>query len=379
MLVHVVKIILDFFLGQVYRFGMSDEAFKLTSAAAKKLSRLGAAKGGNARAKSLSPEQRSEIARNAVLKRWEREGKPAPLTAHYGALERPIRIGPIELPCYVLSDGTRVLAQRGLQSGIGMSEGGGQRGARKIAEFMGKLESKGIDIRDLVARVNSPIRFMPPHGGNPADGYEATILPDICAVIIDADQKGKLDRRLKRLAERAAALQHGFSIVGIIALVDEATGYQSVRDREALQGILDRYIGKELAKWAKRFPDEFYEQMFRLKGWTYTPGSSRRPMAMAHITVDLVFDRIGPGLTKELKLRRNEIFEATGKRGYLHQVMTTDVGHPALQFHIAGLTFASRMFRDGDWDGYHQAIDSAYPRYNRTPLLPFPEVEQLNA
>lgn len=344
----------------------------LTSKAAQELSRRGASKGGKARADALSPEERSEIARNAVLKRWEREGKAAPLMAHYGAPDRPLRLGAVEIPCYVLSDGTRLLAQRGLQSGIGMSEGGGPGGARKIAAFMARLAEKGIDVMGLVARINSPIRFMPPRGGNPAHGYEATILPDICAVIIDADQKEKLDPRLKRLAERAALLQHGFSTVGIIALVDEATGYQAVRDRDALQTILDRYIGKELAKWAKRFPDHFYEQMFRLKGWRYNPGSSRRPIAMANVTIDLVFDRIGPGLTKDLRQRRDEIFETTGKKGKLHDVLTPDVGHPALQHHLSGLTFSARLFSDGDWAGFYNAIERAYPRYNRTLHLPFP-------
>lgn len=128
------------------------------------------------------------------------------------------------------------------------SEGGGIKGERKIAAFMARLSEKGIDVRGLVARANSPIRFIPPHGGNPADGYEATILPDICAVIIDADQKGKLDGRLKRLAERAAMLQHGFATVGIIALVDEATGYQKFRDSEALQKILDQVPDRQHAR-----------------------------------------------------------------------------------------------------------------------------------
>src|SRR5579859_4853360 len=162
--------------------------------------------GGKARAKTLSRERRSEIARAAAVKRWEQDGAVSTLRAQYGAPDRPLRIGDIEIPCYVLSDKTRVLAQRGLQSGIGMSEGGGKRGARKIAEFMAGLAEKGIDVKGLVARANSPIRFIPPHGGNPADGYEASILPDICAVIIDADQKRVLDKRLKRLAERAAEL-----------------------------------------------------------------------------------------------------------------------------------------------------------------------------
>ena len=40
--------------------------------AAVALSKLGASKGGVARAKKLSPEMRSEIARKAVLARWEK-------------------------------------------------------------------------------------------------------------------------------------------------------------------------------------------------------------------------------------------------------------------------------------------------------------------
>ena len=52
------------------------------------------------------------------------KGRFQPILAKYGAADRPLKIGGIEIPCYVLADGTRVLAQRGLQSGIGLSEGG---------------------------------------------------------------------------------------------------------------------------------------------------------------------------------------------------------------------------------------------------------------
>jgi hypothetical protein len=328
--------------------------------------------GGQARASKLTKSRRAEIARAAAQARWSKLGDSTAIKARYGTPERPLKIGEIEIPAYVLPDGTRLLAQRGLQSGIGMSEGGGKSGARKIAAFMARLAEKGIDVRGLVARANSPILFIPPHGGNPADGYEATILPDICAVIIEADQKGKLDQRMKRLAERAAMLQHGFATVGIIALVDEATGYQESRDRDALQKILDHFIGRELAKWAKRFPDEYYRQMSRLKGLEYNPASSKRPMILAQITIDMVYDRIGPGLTKELQQRRQEAFEQTGKRGRLQQLLTEDVGHPALQHHLSGVTFAARGFRDGDWDGFRHFMDRVSPPYNRPLLLPFP-------
>ena len=102
----------------------------------------------------LPPLRRSEIARQAAITRWAEGGRLPPILAKYGALDRPLRIGEIEIPCYVLADGTRVLAQRGLQSGIGLSEGGGKSGARRIAELMANLAEKDIDVRGLVARAS---------------------------------------------------------------------------------------------------------------------------------------------------------------------------------------------------------------------------------
>jgi hypothetical protein len=60
-------------------------------------------------------------------------------------------------------------------------------------------------------------------------------------------------------------VMRGLARVGIVALIDEATGYQEVRDRKALQSILNSilnaFLRKELAAWALRFPKEFYEQV----------------------------------------------------------------------------------------------------------------------
>jgi hypothetical protein len=123
--------------------------------------------GGQARAKKLTKQRRAEIARKAAETRWGADGASTALVAHYGAPERPLKIGSIEIPCYVLSDGTRLLAQRGLQSGIGMSEGGGPGGARKIAAFMARLADKGIDIRGLVARVKIAVADSNPPATRP--------------------------------------------------------------------------------------------------------------------------------------------------------------------------------------------------------------------
>ncbi len=348
---------------------MTDEPFTLTSEAAKELSQLGASKGGEARAMKLSAQRRSEIARAAVEARWAKAGKePLPRATH-GSPDRPLVIGGIVLSAYVLADGTRVLAQRGLQSGIGLSEGGGQGGERRIAALMQRLADKGIDVRDLVARANSPIRFIPPHGGNPADGYDALILPDICRVLIDAQRQGKLDKRLLRLAERAAILQHGFAVVGITALVDEATGYQDERDKAALAKILEKFIAKELRPYVGTFPTDFYKEMFRLRKWKWPdlPADQRkRPILVGNLTDNVVYDRLAPGVKQRLKelIGRNE----TGRlKTKMFRRLSKEVGDPKLREHLASVV--ALMKAADDWPQFMAMIDRALPRYKPLPLF----------
>lgn len=328
-----------------------------------------AAKGGHERARRLSKDERVAIARQAAMSRWADEGKPQPLLAKYGAPDRPLKIGNIEIPCYVLADGTRVLAQRGLQGGIGLSEGGGKRGARKIAELMEGLAEKGIDVRGLIARANSPIRFIPPWGGNTADGYEATILPDICAVLIDASQQGKLNAHQIKLAERAAILQHGFATVGIIALVDEATGYQDFRQRDALAKILERFVAKELRPWVKTFPAEFYKQIYRLNGWQYEENCGR-PGVIGHWTNNIVYKRLAPGVLDELR-RQTPRLPSGDFRHKLFQRLTEDFGHPKLREHLTGVVMLMKYARD--WKVFMDRLDREYPQWGKTLMLPFPD------
>ena len=327
------------------------------------------AKGGRIRAANLGHERRAEIARLGALARWSGEGKESLVLAKYGTPDRPLRIGAVEIPCYVLADGRRVLAQRGLQAGIGMSEGGGKKGARRLVEMMGSLQEKGIDTRDLISRANSPIRFILPMGGVVADGYEASILPDICAVIIDAEQRGVLGKRLHHLAQQCAILQHGFATVGINALVDEATGYQEFRARDALALILEKFVAKELRPWMKTFPSDFYEQIYRLNGWKYQENCGR-PGVLGHWTNNIVYKRLAPGVLVELK-RLTPRTESGRLKHKLFQRLTDDVGHPKLREHLVGVTMLMKY--SPDWRVFMDRLDKEYPQWGKTMMLPFPD------
>ena len=153
--------------------------------------------GGKARAISLSPERRSEIAKAGALAKAEIARLPK---ATHGSSDHPLKIGDIEIPCYVLEDGTRVLSQRGLLAGLGMSRGSGSGGDR-MASF---LDSKGVKpfiSTDLEAATKSPIKFVSGQsGGVVTFGYPETVLADICDAVLAARIEGKLNYQQAHIA-----------------------------------------------------------------------------------------------------------------------------------------------------------------------------------
>ena len=164
-------------------------------------------------------------------------------------------------------------------------------------------------------------------------------------------------------------LIRAFARVGIIALVDEATGYQEVRDRIALQKILDKFLNKELAAWAKTFPDEFYDEIFRLKGWP-GPEGVKRPSVLGHYTNDIVYKRLAPGVLEELKRRNPTI--APGRRKNTHtQWLTLEHGHPKLKDHLQGVTLLMRI--SANWEGFKRNLARGYPILTEQIPLPIEE------
>lgn len=319
-----------------------------------------AKKGGLARAEKLAPDQRTAIAKKAALARWGEK----PLRATHGGT---FRIGEAEFPCAVLENGMRVLTQRSVQKGLGMSTSGGSDGAHRVARFIAKLEEKGVETRGLSLRIGSPVVFQLPTWGKPAYGYEATVLADICDAILAARKAGHLATQQAHIATQCEVLVRGLARVGIIALVDEATGYQDIRDRQALQTILDAFLRKEFAAWAKRFPDGFYEQIFRLRGWTWRGMKVNRPHAVAHYTKDIVYARLAPGILTELEARNPAI---DGRRARKHhQFLTDDLGHPALSQHIYAVVGFMRASRT--WEQFMDLLNLAFPKRGDTLSFEF--------
>jgi P63C domain len=322
----------------------------------------GRAKGGFARAKALSPGERRAIASAAARARWDTDATEPPiLRATHGSADHPLRIGDIEIPCYVLEDGTRVLSQRGVVGGLDMKYGPRVGGADRLTSFLvGKSISPFVS-NDLLMLLGNPIKFKTPHGGKLAWGYPATILADICDAVLAARQSSALQKQQQHIADRCEILVRGFARVGIIALVDEATGYQDERVKTALQDVFNAFLRRELAAWVQRFPEEFYREIYRLRGWDWKGMRVNRPHVVAYYTVDIVYSRLLPHIMEELENRMPRT-ETGRRKGKLHQLFSDDIGHPALAQHLYAVITLMRVAEDGDWDGFMRMLNRAHPK-----------------
>ena len=279
-----------------------------------------------------------------------------------GAPDRPLIIGDIEIDCYVLEDETRVLSRGGFQSALGRHRTSKRHQQSDGANLPVFLAASNLSpfVSNALVTASTPIAFQAPSRGPVAYGYRAELLPEVCEVYEEAYRAGALLPSQLHIAERARIVRKGLGIIGIIGLIDEATGYQDIRARIALATILERFIAKELQPWTKTFPYEFYEQIYRLKGWPGPDGHKRSPL-IGRYTNDIVYERIAPGVLDELRLRTPKL-PSGSRRNKFFQWFTPNHGHPKLKEHLAGVMALMRA--SPNWTAFQRSLQRAYPRAN---------------
>ncbi len=290
-------------------------------------------------------------------------------TALFSSDKTPLFLGggEIELPCYVLDNKKRVLSLNGMQKALGFKGSSG--------DWLRRIITTNDFPNEINAGINEPLKFNRiGAGGSLPDtyGYEATLFIDICNSFIDKKNAGLLKSKYLFVAERADIIVRASAKVGIIALVDEATGYQEYRAKTELREYFAKFLLDEFGKWTKRFPDEFFEMIFRMKGWTWNYASSKKPGVVGHYINNFVYARIAPGILSELKSRTPKD-EKGNRKSKFHQWFNEDVGHPKLQEHLAAVIALGKSV-NYNWRNFHRVINRALPKYDGHSLeLGFPD------
>ena len=205
--------------------------------------------------------------------------------------------------------------------------------------------------------------------GKEKTGYDARILRGLCKVYLDARTSGALLATQKKTAIVAEKILYALADRGIQSLVDQATGYDALKEKakDNVVLFLERSLQLEPAKWVKTFSDDFFEMIFKMKGWNWSR-TSKRPGVVGHYINDLVYARIAPNFLSELQKLNPK--KGQGRANKHHDFTTRDYGHPLLREHLASLIALGRA-SSYDWHLFNQMVNKAYPRYGQSLELDF--------
>lgn len=242
-------------------------------------------------------------------------------------------IGNLVLDCYVLEDGKRVLSQTGITKSLGKG------GTPNLAKFLSEKYYEFNVSKDVIAISNSPILFVPPHGGNPAYGYPATILVDICDAVLMARKNGTLTRRNLKLADNCETLTRAFARVGITALIDEATGYIRDKKKNEYIELFKQFVADEAREWQKEFPEPFFDMVYKVYGKTRSNAKGQHPQYFGYFIKKYVYQPLAgsDGTILELLEEKNpKIVTKSGTKIRKHKLHSflEKVGVDALRQHI---------------------------------------------
>ncbi|MDE1486070.1 P63C domain-containing protein [Xenorhabdus bovienii] len=293
----------------------------------------GKAKGGIARAKTLTSERRSEIAKNAAAERWK--NKPHKAT-HKGNFKEEFGI---DAECYILDDQnkTAVVTKKGLAQLLSIGDHGRDVDQLLTSQYM----SNYVDLK-LLEKIRKPIIFQYIGGSknfNGAHGFDITLIGDIASALIAADRDKVLPKSRKECAKLAQQLANASMKAGLKGLAYAVAGY-----RPEVQEVIEAFkafVREEARGYEKEFPDELYSEWYRLYG--LEKFERGRPILFAQLTRKHVYYSLAKSEGKVLELAVKNKNENGKESDKIHQFLS-EVGVKALRRHIGkvlGVAIAS--------------------------------------
>ncbi|WP_195381398.1 P63C domain-containing protein [Bacteroides thetaiotaomicron] len=275
--------------------------------------------------------------------------------------EGELHLGGMSIPCYILEDGTRVLSGNAMQNALKLQDESDNASGTRLARYLNQTTLKPFIYKDKAPGHFDPIVCY--KGEQKINGYEATVLADICEAFLDARKNIKLSARQRIIADQCEILIRGFARVGIVALVDEATGYQYERERFELEKILNAYISDEILKWQLTFTDDFYREIYRLWKLPFIPKYIKnKPSFIGKLTSKYIYEQLPKGVVDRIKEKTGKTEKGNWKYKW-HQALTPEIGREHLKKQIIEVTTLMSISQS------KEQFDSLFQqKYNTTPV-----------
>lgn len=319
-------------------------------------------KGGAARAAALSESQLSEQARNAANQRWAlRKQLQDPNRTPEALCEGELEIGAVTIECYVLDNFKRVITKRGMAKALAMKSGGGN-------VFLRAMNRKGLGSaieEKLRDKIDNPIIFKT-LTSDLGHGYEATVLIDICDAIIEASKNDGLGPGQEGLAIQAEIIIRASAKLGIVALIDDATGFIADKRREHYRELFREFIRDEFREYKAEFPDQFFDMIYKLYGLPRKAISKHKhPQFFGRFIRRYIYEPLANSrgaILEELDEKNPVVYLNGGRRYKMFQFLSDVVGMNALRAHLWQIIGIGNSVKTKAQ--FERAIFTAFPSMN---------------
>lgn len=277
----------------------------------------------------------------------------------------PLLLGDTTVECHVLDTGGRVLSLR--SAGAALL---GREDAHLGRLLSGPAFKPFVDIDILLGQIQP---FRPVRGPFLGHGIAGEDFIGLCEAIWAAHRAGALRRKAHvQIAMRAASLTMGAARIGIVAMIDEATGAQVTREPNALQVHFARLFNDTLSEWEKQFPDEWWALLAKLTGFK-GDYLRHRPWHWGKYVNEFIYCYIDPAIPAYMR----EHHPPPCKGQNWHQYLTETVGLPKLGIQLLkALTVGKTCVTMSDFrESLALAMDKPGAQYRMLPLLRDPKTD----
>ena len=271
----------------------------------------------------------------------------------------PVEFGPIIINCAVMPDGECLITKTGFMKALGKSAPSAKNKylIGNLPPFLARECLKPYITNDLIQSASEREILLPQ--GHRALAFTADLFLKVCEIYMKASHENpKLPKTIKETANFCTAIIASLAGVGLTALIWQKTGFHKISDKDSLEKLLSKYLTEKEMEWVRQFPQDFYDQIYRLKNWPNPTVINHRYPIVGKITRDIVFSRLAPKLLDKLDELNPKL--GNGKRKHCHhQHLTQDIGKLELKNHLYAIRGLMRGCKS--WDEFYDLLNRFYP------------------
>lgn len=314
-------------------------------------------KGGLARKEALSQEQRTAIASEGAKAMWaKRRMLQDPQRIPEALYQGDLVIGSQSIDCYVLDNEKRVIHKRGMAKALTLKSEGGNA----FLKTMGRKSLGSALPEEIWDKINNPLIFKA-MGGDPGHGYECTVLIDICVALSEAFREGQLHPAQEFIGLQAETIIRAAAKLGIVALIDEATGFIADKRKEEYRELFRDFIREEFREYKSEFPDQFFDMIYHIYGLRRS-SKTQHPQFFGKFIRRYVYEPLANSrgaILTALDEKNPVVYMNGGRRYKMFQFLSDQVGMNALKTHLWQLVGIGNSVRNKAQ--FEKAFRNAFP------------------